>query len=285
MIKPRHPTVLADPDSSLRETVTVLEQREFVGRRRLLRSLGGAMLLSPMASWACSLIPSETAGPYPGDGSNGPNVLTQSGILRSDIRASFGSSGTTVATGTVLTVTLQLVNVNGSCGPLAGYAVYLWHCDRNGLYSMYSSGVTGQNYLRGVQVSDSQGRVTFTTIFPGAYTGRWPHIHFEVYASAAQAISGANAIAVSQLALPDATCREVYTQTALYPSSLANHNQTTLTSDNVFSNDRGVLQLATASGSIAAGYTATFFPPLYDHGSLWTIAPSFVGLRLGRKQS
>ena len=93
MIRSTRSAVLADPDSSLRETLTALEQREFAGRRRLLRNLGGAMLMSPMASWACSLIPSETAGPYPGDGSNGPNVLTQSGIVRSDIRASFGSSG------------------------------------------------------------------------------------------------------------------------------------------------------------------------------------------------
>lgn len=67
--------------------------------------------------------------------------------------------------------------------PLAGYAIYLWHCNRDGGYSMYSSGITAENYLRGVQVTDSNGEVTFSTIFPGCYSGRWPHIHFEVYAS------------------------------------------------------------------------------------------------------
>jgi len=184
-------------------------------------------------------------------------MLTQSGIVRSDIRASFGTAGTAVAPGTPLTVTLQLVNVNANCAPLAGYAVYLWHCNATGQYSMYSAGVTTQNYLRGVQVSDAAGKVTFTTIFPGAYSGRWPHIHFEVYASAAQAVSGANAVRTSQLALPESACREVYGQSSLYPGSLSNLSQTPLTSDNVFGNDGGVLQLASVSGSIADGYAAT----------------------------
>lgn len=250
--------VLADPDSGLLETVSLLRQREFLGRRRVLQRLGGAALLaSPVGALACSLIPSETGGPYPGDGTNGPNALTQSGIVRSDIRASFGTAGTAVAPGTLLTVTLQLVNTNANCAPLAGYAVYLWHCNASGQYSMYSAGVTTQNYLRGVQVSDSAGKVTFTTIVPGAYSGRWPHIHFEVYASAAQAVSGVNAVRTSQLALPDATCREVYAQSTLYAGSLANLNQTPLSSDNVFGNDGGVLQMASVSGSIANGYSAT----------------------------
>jgi hypothetical protein len=86
--------------------------------------------------------PSETGGPYPGDGTNGPNVLVQTGIVRSDIRSSFGTSGTTTAPGVPLTVTLQLVNTNANCAPLVGYVVYLWHCDASGRYSMYSAGVT-----------------------------------------------------------------------------------------------------------------------------------------------
>ena len=61
-----------------------------------------------------------------------------------------------------------------------GYAVYLWHCDREGEYSMYT-GPDHENYLRGVQATDTNGSVTFTTIFPAGYSGRWPHIHFEVY--------------------------------------------------------------------------------------------------------
>jgi hypothetical protein len=137
-----------------------------------------------------------------------------------------------------------------------GMAVYAWHCNATGGYSMYSPGVASQNYLRGVQISNAEGEATFTTIFPGCYPGRWPHIHFEIYASAAQAISGANALRVSQLALPKARCEEVYTQTGLYPGGANNLSGVTLASDNVFSNDGGVNQLATTTGDLANGYAA-----------------------------
>ena len=106
--------------------------------------------------------------------------LTESGIVRSDIRSSFGSSSGT-AEGVPLPVELTVVDTANDCEPMAGAAVYLWHCDREGRYSLYSEGATDQNYLRGVQEADANGRVAFTSIFPAAYSGRWPHIHFEVY--------------------------------------------------------------------------------------------------------
>ena len=136
------------------------------------------------ASGAVAEIPEETAGPFPGDGSNGPNVLTESGIVRSDIRSSFGSASG-VAEGVPLTLELTVVEADTG-EPLAGAAVYLWHCDRNGDYSMYSQAAANENYLRGVQEADTAGLVTFTSIFPAAYSGRWPHIHFEVYPSLAE---------------------------------------------------------------------------------------------------
>lgn len=56
---------------------------------------GGGGATTPTSGGGCETIPSETAGPFPGDGSNGPNVLREAGIVRSDIRTSFGSmSGT-----------------------------------------------------------------------------------------------------------------------------------------------------------------------------------------------
>jgi protocatechuate 3,4-dioxygenase beta subunit len=226
----------------------------------LLRALGAAAIAgaAPLeALAACNIVPSETQGPYPGDGSNGPNVLTQSGIVRSDIRASFGASGTAVTPGTPLTVTLQVVNASNGCTPLAGYAVYIWHCNASGQYSMYSAGATTQNWLRGVQVTDASGQVTFTTVYPGCYAGRWPHIHFEIYASIADAVAGSNALKTSQIAMPEAANRAVYAQASLYPSSLANQNQVTLQSDGVFGDDGGVLELGTVSGSIANGYAVT----------------------------
>lgn len=212
------------------------------------------------ATGSCSAIPAETAGPYPGDGTNTANgsvanALTLADIVRSDIRSSIGGlSGT--AAGVPLTVTLTLVNSAASCAILPGYAVYLWHCSREGLYSMYSAGVTNQNYLRGVQVSDANGQLTFQTIFPGCYSGRWPHIHFEVFRSLAAATSGANDIRTSQLALPQAVCQQVYGSVSGYSASVANLAAISLASDNVFSDDGAVLQLATVSGDNTAGYSA-----------------------------
>lgn len=195
-------------------------------------------------SGACTKIPEETAGPYPGEGSNGPNVLNQTGVVRSDIRSSFaGLTGT--ADGVPLTIALTIVSAS-TCAVLANRAVYLWHWDRAGRYSLYSSGVTSQNYLRGVQEADANGKVTFTSIFPACYSGRWPHIHFEVYPSLAAATNVANKIATSQLALPKAACDLVYATTG-YESSVTNLSQVTLATDNVFS-DGSSLELATVTG-------------------------------------
>lgn len=210
----------------------------------------------------CSVIPSETAGPYPGDGTNSNangvvNVLTMSGIVRSDITASFGDYGDNVAEGVPLTVTLKLVNTASSCAELSGYAVYLWHCDRGGSYSLYSNDAVDENYLRGVQVSDSNGEVTFTTIFPACYSGRWPHIHFEVYASTAAATSGSNDLKTSQLALPAATCQQVYGVASGYDASVDNFARVSLATDNIFSDDNATLQLASVEGNVNSGFTAT----------------------------
>ena len=200
-----------------------------------------------------SRVPEETAGPYPGDGSNGPSVLGQSGVVRSDIRSSFaGLTGT--ADGVPLTVVLTIVSAS-TCAPLTGRAVYLWHCDRPGRYSLYSSGVTNQNYLRGIQETDANGTVSFTSIYPGCYAGRWPHIHFEVYPSLSATTSQANKIATSQIALPKTSNDLVYA-TAGYEASVANQRQVSLASDNVFS-DGASLELATITGSVGGALTAT----------------------------
>lgn len=208
---------------------------------------------TPPSSGTCSRVPEETAGPYPGDGSNGPTVLSASGVVRQDIRSSFaGLSGS--ADGIPLTIALTIVS-SSTCAPLAGRAVYIWHCDRLGRYSLYSSGVTNQNFLRGVQEADANGRVTFTSIFPGCYSGRWPHIHFEVFPSLSAATAVANKVATSQIALPKDACDAAYATTG-YESSVRNLAGITLATDNVFS-DGSALELATMSGSAGGGYTAT----------------------------
>lgn len=263
-----------------------------LGRRRALQLLGGAGLVAlvgcaakgssssaatPSAATAtadastsattaaaaadasCTVIPEETAGPFPGDGSNGPNVLTESGIVRSDIRSSFGSSSG-LAQGVPLTVELEIVDTANGCTPLAGAAVYIWHCDIDGNYSMYSQAAAGENYLRGVQETDSNGKVTFTSIFPAAYSGRWPHIHFEVYPTLAEATSAGTQMATSQLALPEDTCNLVYA-TDGYGQSVKNMAQTSLARDMVFS-DGATHQTPTMSGTIDSGLNATLTVPV-----------------------
>ena len=209
---------------------------------------------------SCAVIPEETAGPFPGDGSNGPDVLSQSGVVRQDIRPSFGSS-TTVAAGVPLTINLTIQDAAGDCAPLAGAAVYLWHCDRDGGYSLYSQAVAGENYLRGVQAADDSGLVTFTSIFPACYSGRWPHIHFEVYPSLALATDEGNKIATSQIALPKDACDLVYA-TDGYEQSVQNLTQVSLANDNVFRDDSAVRQLGTVTGSFESGLTVTAVIPV-----------------------
>jgi protocatechuate 3,4-dioxygenase beta subunit len=211
------------------------------------------------AGASCAIIPEETAGPFPGDGSNGPDVLSQSGVVRSDIRSSFGSS-TTVAEGIPLTIQLTIQD-GTDCAPLAGAAVYLWHCDRDGNYSLYSQAVANENYLRGVQEADDNGVVTFMSVFPACYSGRWPHIHFEIYPSLDMATDEANKIATSQVALPKESCDLVY-GTAGYEQSVTNLTQVSLESDNVFRDDGGVHQLGTVTGSVADGMTVTLTVPV-----------------------
>jgi len=205
-------------------------------------------------------IPEETAGPYPGDGSNGVNVLTESGVVRSDLTTSFGSASG-VAEGIPVTIKLKVLDLNGEdASALAGAAVYLWHCDREGRYSMYDQEIVDENYLRGVQETDANGRVEFTSIFPACYDGRWPHMHFEVYQSLADATSYTSKLRTSQLALPQDVCEAVYA-TAGYDASVDNLARVSLDSDMVFA-DGHSLQLATTTGSVDSGYTISLNVPV-----------------------
>lgn len=211
------------------------------------------------ATGSCTKIPSETAGPFPGDGTNGPDVLTQTGVVRRDITTSFGSmSGT--AQGVPLTMKYKVLSIAGGCTPYAGAAMYAWHCTREGGYSLYSAGVKDQNFLRGVQAADADGWVTFQTIFPGCYDGRWPHVHFEVYPALDKASSAKNRIATSQLALPQDICEKVYA-TAGYESSRRNLAATSLQRDMVF-RDGWTTQLGTVTGDVASGLTVTLNVPV-----------------------
>ncbi|WP_296594794.1 intradiol ring-cleavage dioxygenase [Phenylobacterium sp.] len=212
-------------------------------------------------SSACVNAPTETNGPYPADGSNMANgvlsnILNTSGVVRSDIRSSFaGLSG--AAAGVPLALTINLQNSNASCAALADYAIYIWHCDASGLYSIYD--LPQQNYLRGVQATNTNGQATFTTIFPGCYAGRYPHIHFEVYRSLSTATNYSNRLLVSQFAMPAAACTAVYAAGG-YGQSASRFTQTSTSSDNVFGDNTSAQVAAMTpalTGSPSAGYTGT----------------------------
>jgi protocatechuate 3,4-dioxygenase beta subunit len=275
---------LPHPDESLFDQGLGFDVETLLDRRRMLKLIGlsglGAGLValvgcgpasggsassgagaSAAAVASCgTVIPEETAGPFPGDGSNGPDALTQAGVVRSDIRSSFGSASG-VAAGVPLAITLRIQDATNGCAPLAGAAVYVWHCDRDGSYSLYSNGVTGENYLRGVQPTDSDGVAAFTSIFPACYSGRWPHIHFEVYPSLAKATDPANRLATSQIALPADACTTVYA-TDGYGQSVTNLAQVSLARDNVFGDDGGVHELGAVTGSVAGGMTVELAVPV-----------------------
>ena len=199
-----------------------------------------------------AVIPEETGGPYPGDGSNGPDVLSESGVVRKDIRPSFdGASGT--ADGVPYTMQFTVVDVDNGCKPLTGAAVYVWHCDHDGNYSMYTA--SDANYLRGVQAVDANGVVGFTSIFPACYSGRWPHVHFEVYPSVDAATSGTGKLVTSQLALPKDVCDAAYAASG-YEQSVSNLSRVSLDSDMVFS-DGVSLQTPSMTGNTTSGYVSS----------------------------
>ncbi|MBB6051156.1 Ig-like domain-containing protein [Armatimonas rosea] len=198
-----------------------------------------ATVSAPVAS--CHLIPTETDGPYPLY-----SVLSNAAMVRSSIAET--------KTGVPLTVELTLVSVNGSCGVIKNAYIYIWHCDKDGTYSGYSSTQNGnhlgETYCRGIQQTDSNGKVTFQTIYPGWYAGRITHVHFQVYLTSLSS----TVTATSQFAFPQDVTQTVYAS-SLYAAHGQNTSVTSFSADNVFS-DGTTYQMATLTGSVAAGYTA-----------------------------
>jgi len=234
-----------------------------IGRRRALALMAGAgAALSPglaMAQDVCVGFSTETAGPYPADGSNRKNgsvvnVLTQDGVIREDLRTSFAGMSP-VAEGLEMTLDMTLVDATDGCSPLPGRAIYVWHCDVIGQYSLYDE--TDRNYLRGLGVADAEGRVRLTTIFPGCYDGRWPHVHFEVFDSVEEAVSGRDARLTSQFALPEAECAAVYAADARYANGTRNLGRQDFDRDMVFRDNTDAQkeqQMLRLTGAPGSGY-------------------------------
>ncbi len=237
-------------------------QRGLLRRKLVLGSLAAGLALPGRAraqAASCPVVPSETAGPFPANGEGrfigaGVNALALTGIVRSDLRSSIAGASATAA-GVVLRLRLKLVNSAAACAPLAGLAVYLWQCDREGRYSMYSPGARDQNYLRGMQATAADGSVNFTTVFPGCYPGRMPHFHFEVYRSLDAAGVAVQRLKTSQLALPREVCESVYANAPGYAASVASLRGTSFASDGVFS-DGVAQQMLAVNGAVEQGFSA-----------------------------
>lgn len=177
---------------------------------------------------ACAVTPTETAGPF--------SSLTD--LFRSDIRDG--------KTGTLLSLTVKVVNVNASCAAVSGANVEIWHCDVAGDYSQYGT-QTAQTFLRGIQTTNSNGEVTFTTIYPGWYQGRATHIHLEV------TIGGVSR-KVTQIAFPESVNNVVHAS-GLYASR--GTNPTSNAADGIFS-DSLASELVTPTSDATGGYSASF---------------------------
>ena len=193
-------------------------------------------------SGTCTEAPTETAGPFP--------TIVPSSYVRSNIVDG--------RTGVPITISITIKNKNASCAVLAGAIVDIWHCDKDGNYSEYGgSGMQSTNYtavhfLRGRQTTDANGLVTFTSIFPGWYTGRTTHIHVHVYNAAGTSLK------ITQIAFPEGSSSAVTivnTTASGYTKGMTGY--TANASDNVFSDDTAGVQIATVAGSVAAGYTLT----------------------------
>ena len=187
----------------------------------------------------CTVSPSETEGPFP--------TKVPASFVRKDIRDD--------RTGVAFAMNITIKNANNSCAALAGALVDVWHCDKDGYYSEYGgSGMQSVNFqnvdfLRGRQTTDANGLVSFTSIFPGWYSGRAPHIHVHIYNAAGKSLL------VTQIAFPYDITNTVYTTGQSYGYTKGAQD-TKNERDNVFS-DSYATELATVSGSLSAGYTLT----------------------------
>ncbi|SIT28041.1 intradiol ring-cleavage dioxygenase [Chryseobacterium gambrini] len=194
---------------------------------------------SGSSSSACSVTNSETEGPFP---TKSPSTLVQTNIVGD-------------RTGVPFTIAITVQNINASCANLQGAIVDIWHCDKDGNYSEYggttmqTADYTSYHFLRGRQTTDANGKVSFTSIFPGWYQSRATHIHVHIYNSAGQSLL------VTQIAFPegsDSAVVQVASSTGYKGMSGYTYNA----SDNVFS-DGTSNEMSTITGSVSAGYALT----------------------------
>lgn len=199
------------------------------------------------------MIKSETAGPFPADGSNRHNVLTDSAVFRRDIRSNL--DGNNIQDGAEFTLNIYVVNASNNSEPLAGAAVYLWHCNAAGEYSAYAAmGQSHQNnkdFLRGVQITDLNGQVTFVTIYRWRYRGRATHFHVAIYKDD----SLATELNTTQFAFDESITNTVYASGSAYDKS--DKTREIANSEDYIFRDGYDGQLLKISGDPGSGYVVT----------------------------
>ncbi|HTH82917.1 MAG TPA: hypothetical protein VL490_08270 [Mucilaginibacter sp.] len=194
---------------------------------------------------SCVVAPTEEEGPFPYAGGEANNPLARVDVTEGQ-------------TGVPLSLTIIVVNTNSNCNVVSGVRVDMWQCNKDGYYSGYSNqpGVlgtqsyVGKTWLRGYQTTDSNGQLKFTTIYPGWYSGRATHVHFEVF------INGVLK-KTTQMAFPE-SISDVVQISSLYAAH--GINTTRNAKDSVFGNSTTDLANETISlmGSVSAGYSGTF---------------------------
>jgi protocatechuate 3,4-dioxygenase beta subunit len=195
---------------------------------------------------ACAVTPEGEIGPYFTDDS-------ASGFNRSNIVANV--DGTEAQEGIPLTLTITVVDTEKSCAPYVGAQVDIWHCNAAGVYSNEASeSTTTQTWLRGYQLTDGSGQVTFTTVIPGWYSGRTTHIHLRVRSSYSDASSTMDGTNTTQLFFDQTLIDGL--ATSVTPYSSEGTNPTTNASDHVYTPETKGETLMTLSGDATSGYTA-----------------------------
>jgi protocatechuate 3,4-dioxygenase beta subunit len=200
---------------------------------------GGAAASGGSASpAACTLTPEQTEGPY----------YLDIDMVRRDI--------TEGKPGTPLELEVQVLDSDG-CTPRRDVAVDIWHCDAGGDYSGVSDEIQSgsDTFLRGTQVTDGDGKVTFATIWPGFYPGRAVHIHMKVHPTSTSEVT-------TQLYFPDGANAEVFTAA---PYSSHQGTVTTNARDGIYGD--GGSQLTLSPTRQGDGYRATFVAAVGDTGS------------------
>ncbi len=245
--------------------ISFLNPNKTMNRRTLLQSAGlaGIAALIPFRNSratqkalssvfgildGCVLVPTVEVGPFPWPSGDGKTLSTDQILFRRDI--------TEGISGVPFTLILSLVNVNDNGNPITNANVVVWHCDKAGDYSEYANqqgglDETGKSFLRGIQMTDANGQVTFKTIYPGWYPGRTTHIHLDIFLGTVWNVA-------SQIAFPENISSAVYS-TSLYSSR--GQKDTPNSSDNAFGAKLSSL-LLNVTGDSTNGYTGTLTVPI-----------------------